>query len=123
MEKLVMDVVNAGIALFKAGEEKLKTSVVDLEKLYVELKSKGELDQSEASQKIRELLNKTVSEAQDAINKTNANYGEIVSKLQSNYESILAQIDTALPPQVKEKVQQALNELKGLIEKVKNKQV
>ncbi len=123
MEKLVMDVVNAGIALFRAGEEKLKTSVVDLEKLYVELKSKGELDQSEASQKIRELLNKTVSEANEAINKTNANYGEIVSKLQANYESILAQIDTALPPQVKEKVQQALNELKGLIEKVKNKQV
>jgi len=121
MEKLVMDIVNAGIALFRSGEEKLKSSVVDLEKLYTELKSKGELDQSEQAQKIRELLNKTVADAQEAFQKTNANYDEIVAKLQTNYQTLVAQIDQSLPPQVKEKVSQAMNELKSLIEKVKNK--
>ncbi|TGL58097.1 hypothetical protein EHQ58_11975 [Leptospira ognonensis] len=122
MEKLVMDVVNAGIALFRSGEEKLKTAVVDLEKVYTDLKSKGELDKSPESQKIRDLLSKTITDAKDAIGKTNASYEEIVTKLQANYQSIYAQLDTALPPQLKEKAKQALDELKALIDKVKNKQ-
>ncbi|GBF49709.1 hypothetical protein LPTSP4_12250 [Leptospira ryugenii] len=121
MEKLVMDVVNAGIALFRSGEEKFKAAVVDLEKVYNELKAKGELDKSPESQKIRDLLSKTITDAQDAIGKTNASYEEVVAKLQANYQSIYAQIDSALPPQVKEKAKQALDELKVLIEKVKNK--
>ncbi|WP_411822078.1 phasin-related domain-containing protein [Leptospira sp. 'Mane'] len=121
MEKLVMDVVNAGIALFRSGEEKLKTAVVDLEKVYNDLKSKGELDKSPDAQKIRDLLNKTIADAQGAIGKTNASYDEIVAKLQANYQTIYAQIDTALPPQVKEKLKQGLDELKALIDKVKTK--
>ena len=121
MEKLVMDVVNAGIALFRSGEEKLKTAVVDLEKVYTELKSKGELDKSAETQKIRDLLSKTIADAQGAIGKTNASYDEIVAKLQTNYQSIYQQIDTAIPPQVKEKLKQTLDELKVLIVKAKSK--
>ncbi len=116
-----MDVVNAGIALFRSGEEKLRTAVVDLEKVYNELKAKGELDKSPESQKIRDLLSKTLADAQGAIGKTNASYDEIVAKLQANYQAIYQQLDTALPPQVKEKAKQALDELKALIEKVKTK--
>jgi len=41
--------------------------------------------------------------------------------LQANYQSIYAQIDTAIPPDLKVKAKQALDELKALIEKVKNK--
>ncbi|MDF3821290.1 hypothetical protein P3G55_15395 [Leptospira sp. 96542] len=119
MEKLVMDVVNAGIALFRSGEEKLKAAVGDLEKLYAELKSKGELDQSVESQKIRDLLNKTIADAQSAFSNTSASYDEILAKLQANYQSIYQQIDTAVPPQVKEKLKQTLDELKALIDKVK----
>ncbi|XDD45387.1 hypothetical protein AB3N60_11735 [Leptospira sp. WS39.C2] len=121
MEKMVMDVVNAGIALFRSGEEKLKTAVVDLEKVYSELKSKGELDKSAETQKIRDLLSKTISDAQGALGKTNASYDEIVAKLQTNYQSIYQQIDTAIPPQVKEKLKQTLDELKVLIDKAKTK--
>ena len=121
MEKLVMDVVNAGIALFRSGEEKLKSSIVDLEKVYTELKSKGELDKSAETQKIRDLLSKTIAVAQGAIGKTNASYDEIVAKLQTNYQSIYQQIDTAIPPQVKEKLKQTLDELKVLIDKAKSK--
>ncbi|ABZ94735.1 hypothetical protein EHQ92_14180 [Leptospira biflexa] len=121
MEKLVMDVVNAGIALFRSGEEKLKSSIVDLEKVYTELKSKGELDKSAETQKIRDLLSKTIADAQGAIGKTNASYDEIVAKLQTNYQSIYQQIDTAIPPQVKEKLKQTLDELKVLIDKAKSK--
>ncbi|MCW7463238.1 phasin-related domain-containing protein [Leptospira limi] len=121
MEKLVMDVVNAGIALFRSGEEKLRTAVVDLEKVYNELKSKGELDKSAETQKIRDLLSKTIADAQGALGKTNASYDEIVAKLQANYQSIYQQIDTAIPPQVKEKLKQTLDELKVLIDKAKSK--
>lgn len=121
MEKLVMDVVNAGIALLRSGEEKLKSSVTDLEKVYNDLKSKGELDKSPESQKIRDLLSKTIADAQGAIGTTNASYDEIVAKLQANYQSIYQQFETALPPQIKEKAKQALDELKALIDKVKSK--
>lgn len=121
MEKMIMDVVNAGIALLRSGEEKLKASVGDLEKVYTDLKSKGELDQSPEAQKIRDLLSKTITEAQAAVGKTNASYDEIVAKLQANYQSIYQQIDTAIPPQMKEKVKQALDELKSVLDKFNSK--
>ena len=116
-----MDIVNAGIALFRSGEEKLRVSIGDLDKLYADLKSKGELDQSEQAQKVRELLNKTITEAQDAIQKTNANYSEVVGKLQVNYQNLIQQLEGSLPPNIKEKVEEAIAELKALLEKVQNK--
>lgn len=87
MEKLVMDVVNAGIALFRSGEEKLKTAVVDLEKVYNDLKSKGELDKSAESQKIRDLLSKTISDAQGAIGKQT----QVMTKHLQNFRQITNQ--------------------------------
>ena len=67
MEKVLTDVVNAGIALFKTGEEVLKNSLSDFEKKFTEIKQKGELDQSEQSVQIRDLLNKTIKDTKDVL--------------------------------------------------------
>ncbi|MBE7412840.1 MAG: hypothetical protein L6Q54_01505 [Leptospiraceae bacterium] len=119
MEKLIQDIVNAGIAIFKSGETELKNSVANLEKLFNEMKTKGETDQSEQAVKIRELLNKTVRDAQEVINKADSGYKEIIGNLQTNFDSISKQIETAIPPQVKTTLQTGLDELKKLMSQIK----
>jgi (p)ppGpp synthase/HD superfamily hydrolase len=115
MEKLLMDVVNAGIAIFRSGEDKLKNSVTDLEKAFEELKQKGELDQSEQSKKLRDLLNKTIDDAKGALDKSGVNYEEIVNKLKENYNNISTQVEAMVPADLKDKVKNALEELKKLL--------
>lgn len=110
-----MDVVNAGIALFRSGEDKIKVAVTDFEKKFEELKAKGELDQSEQAKKLRDLLNKTIVDAKEVINKTNSSYGDVVSKLQTNFQSIQTQIETSIPQDVKDRAKNALEELKKLV--------
>lgn len=119
MEKVLTDVVNAGIALFKTGEEVLKNSLVDFEKKFNEIKQKGELDQSEQAVQIRDLLNKTIKDTKDVLDNANASYQDIVSKAQTNFEGIYNQVDAALPEQVKTQAKAALDELKAVIEKYK----
>ncbi|HMV41691.1 MAG TPA: hypothetical protein PK079_23495 [Leptospiraceae bacterium] len=119
MEKVLTDVVNAGIALFKTGEEVLKNSLVDFEKKFNEIKQKGELDQSEQAVQVRDLLNKTIKDTKDVLDNANASYQDIVSKAQTNFEGIYNQVDAALPEQVKTQAKAALDELKAVIEKYK----
>jgi vacuolar-type H+-ATPase subunit H len=117
MEKVLTDVVNAGIALFRAGEEALKSSVVDFEKKFNEIKQKGELDQSEQAVQVRDLLNKTIKDTKDVLDNANTSYKDIITKAQTNFEGIYAQLDQALPEEVKTQAKTALDELKALIEK------
>jgi ElaB/YqjD/DUF883 family membrane-anchored ribosome-binding protein len=119
MEKVLTDVVNAGIALFKTGEEVLKNSLSDFEKKFNEIKQKGELDQSEQSVQVRDLLNKTIKDTKDVLDNANATYQDIVTKAQANFEGIYNQVDSALPEQVKTQAKAALDELKAVIEKYK----
>ncbi|MCC6276136.1 MAG: hypothetical protein IT569_09780 [Leptospiraceae bacterium] len=119
MEKIIQDVVNAGIAVFKNGESGLKNSIADLEKLFNDMKSKGEADQSEQAVKIRELLNKTVRDAKEVLNKADSNYKEVLGNLQTNFDTISKQIETAIPPQVKTTLQTGLDELKKLMNQIK----
>jgi ElaB/YqjD/DUF883 family membrane-anchored ribosome-binding protein len=119
MEKVLTDVVNAGIALFKTGEEVLKNSLSDFEKKFNEIKQKGELDQSEQAVQVRDLLNKTIKDTKDVLDNANASYQDIVSKAQANFEGIYNQVDSALPEQVKTQAKAALDELKAVIEKYK----
>jgi Spy/CpxP family protein refolding chaperone len=117
MEKILMDLVNARIAVFKSGEGKLKSAVTDLEKLYEELKLKGASETSEDAQKLRDLLNKTVADSKSAINQANASYEEVLTKVKDNYTNLSAQIETMVPAQVKETVQKGIDELNKLIKK------
>lgn len=112
-----MDIVNASIAIFKSGEEKLKSSISDLEKLYNDLKAKGEADNSENAQKLREILSKTIQDSKDAIDKANATYEEALKSIQESYSNLANQIDTMVPQEVKDSIQKALDEIKKLTSK------
>ncbi|WCL50542.1 phasin-related domain-containing protein [Leptospira sp. GIMC2001] len=117
MEKILMDLVNASIAVFKSGEGKLKTAVSDLEKLYEELKTKGSSDNSEQAQKLRDLLNKTVTDSKTAVNQANASYEDVLKKVQENYANLSTQIEAMVPAQVKDTIQKGLDELNKLVKK------
>lgn len=112
-----MDIVNASIAIFKSGEERLKSSISDLEKLYNELKAKGEQDNSENAQKLREILSKTIQDSKEAIDKANATYEEALKSIQESYTNLANQLDTMVPQEVKETLQKALDEIQKLTNK------
>lgn len=114
-----MDLVNAGIAIFRSSEEGLKNAITDMEKLFNEIKDKGALDQSEQANQLRDLLSKTLKDATEVIEKADTNYKDVMGKLQTNFESVYAQVEAMLPEQVKQSTQSGLEELKKLLEKYK----
>ncbi|EPG68096.1 hypothetical protein LEP1GSC061_0431 [Leptospira wolffii serovar Khorat str. Khorat-H2] len=109
-----MDILNAGIAVFQSGEGKLKQTLSDLEKVYEELKVKGSQDQSEQANRLRDLLQKTVWDAQEKLKNANENSRVVVQQLKDNFEKISSQVDEMLPPDLKAKAKAALDELKKL---------
>lgn len=119
MEKILMDIVNASIAVFKSGEEKLKSTLGDLEKAYGELKAKGETDSSESAQKLRDLLNKTINDSKAAVNQANTSYEEVLKTVQENYANLANQVETMVPTEVKDTIQKGIDELKKLVDKSK----
>lgn len=116
-EKLFMDIVNAGIAIFKSGEGRMKNALVDLEKIYEDLKAKGQADQSENAQKLRDLLHKTVNDSKTVVNQANASYEEILQSVQENYSNLVNQVETMVPSEIKESIQKGLDELNKLLKK------
>ncbi|MCB1192250.1 MAG: hypothetical protein H7A23_04470 [Leptospiraceae bacterium] len=119
MEKFLMDLVNAGIAVFRSSEEGLKKAIADMESLYNEVKDKGALEQSEQANQLRDLLSKTIKDASELIEKADSSYKDIMGKLQANFEGVYTQVEAMLPEPVKQSAQSALDELKKLLEKYK----
>ncbi|EQA36564.1 hypothetical protein LEP1GSC047_2517 [Leptospira inadai serovar Lyme str. 10] len=117
MEKILMDILNAGIAAFQSGESKLKQSLADLEKLYEELRAKGSQDQSEQANRFRDLVQKTVSDAQSKLQNANAETKEIYQQLKENFEKISLQVNELLPEDLKAKAKSAIDELSKLTKK------
>jgi methyl-accepting chemotaxis protein len=117
MEKLFMDIVNASIAVFKTSEDKLKSTIGDLEKVYEELKAKGQADNSENAKKLRDLLNKTVNDSKSAVNQANASYEDVLKSVQESYSNLATQIETMVPAEVKSTIQKGLDELNKLLKR------
>ncbi|TGK33236.1 hypothetical protein EHQ12_18045 [Leptospira gomenensis] len=115
MEKLLMDILNAGIALFQNGEDKLKQSLADLEKVYREFKEKGEANQTDRANQVRELLNKTVQDATELLSKTGEERQQLLVKLQENFLRLSAEIESSIPEQFKAAAKNTLEELKQLL--------
>lgn len=92
LEKNIQDILNAGIGLFKSGEENFKTALGNVEKTFEELKARGEGDNSEAAVKIREVLENTIRSIKEATEKTETNFSQVLDIAQRNYEQILEQV-------------------------------
>ncbi|EQA54696.1 phasin-related domain-containing protein [Leptospira kmetyi] len=117
MEKLLMDILNAGIALFQNGEGKIKQSLGELDKIYQELREKGESNQTDKANQVRELLNKTVQDASDILSKGGEGRQQALAKLQENFIRLSAEIESSIPDQFKAAAKNTLDELKHLLSK------
>ncbi|MCB1174703.1 MAG: chemotaxis protein [Leptospiraceae bacterium] len=111
MEKVLHDILNAGIALFRAGEDSVNNAVKEVQRTFDELKSKGAADTSDAAVKLRKTLDDIVAQANDLSGKAGGAYGESLAKLDGLYKNAIEQIKAVVP-------EDKLNELKDKIEEL-----
>ncbi len=96
LEKNLQDILNAGIGLFKAGEQNFQTAIQAVTKAFEELKTKGAADNSEAAQKIREVLDNTIKGLNDVAGQAQENFNRVLAEAQKNYTQVLEQLKTVV---------------------------
>lgn len=117
MEKIVIDILNAGIGLFQSGKEGLNKATLDLEKTYDELVSKGSQDNSETAVQLRESVDKVITDIKEFTSVAGKNYEETRSKIVDNYNKITEEIKSKMPEGKVEEVKAKINEVAESIKK------
>lgn len=117
MEKQIMDILNAGIGLFQSGKEGMEKAKTQLEQTYNELVSKGASDSSEASVKIRQSVDKILTDIKDFSSVAGKNYDETRSKIIENYNRIAEEVKAKMPEGKIESVKAKINEVAESIKK------
>ncbi|MDF3821170.1 chemotaxis protein [Leptospira sp. 96542] len=117
MEKQIMDILNAGIGIFQSGKEGLDKAKTQLEQTYNELVSKGALDNSEASVKVRQSVDKILTDIKEFSSVAGKNYDETRSKIVENYNKISEEIKAKMPEGKIESVKAKINEVAESIKK------
>lgn len=120
MEKLIIDVLNAGIGLIHSGKEGLEKTRANLEVAYKEISEKGAQDTSDAAVKLRELLDKVLSDIKEFSSVAGKNYEETRSKIIENYNKITEEIKNKMPEGKIEAVKAKINEVAESIKKSKS---
>lgn len=115
IEKNLQDILNAGIGLFKSGEENFKTAVVNLEKAFNDMKSKGAADNSDAAIKIREILENTLRSAKDVQAKAEQNLNVFMTEAQKNYGQVLEQVKKVVGEERIRDLNTKIDELTSLV--------
>ncbi len=111
MDKALHDILNAGIALFRSGEDSLNNAVKEVQRTFEQLKDKGAADSSEAAVKLRKALDDVVAQSNDLSGKAGAAYTDAVKQLETLYGTVVEQIKQIVP-------EERLNELKDKIEEL-----
>ncbi|MCB1192211.1 MAG: chemotaxis protein [Leptospiraceae bacterium] len=119
MEKLIVDVLNAGIGLIQSGKEELDKTKANLEVAYKEISEKGAQDTSDAAVKLRELLDKVLSDIKEFSSVAGKNYEETRTKIIENYNKITEEIKNKMPEGQIEAVKAKINEVAESIKKSK----
>jgi uncharacterized protein (DUF885 family) len=117
MEKVVIDILNAGIGLFQSGREGLDKAAAELEKTYSELVAKGSQDNSETAVRLRESVDKIISDIKEFTNVAGKNYDETRAKIVENYNKITEEIKAKMPEGKVEEVKAKINEVAESIKK------
>ncbi len=112
MEKVLHDILNAGIALFRAGEDSMNNAVKEVQRTFDELKEKGAADSSEAAVQLRKALDDIVQQANELGSKADTAYADSLKQLQGLYDQAIDQIKTIVP-------EDRLTELKDKIEELR----
>ncbi|MBR30580.1 MAG: hypothetical protein CMN77_04660 [Spirochaetaceae bacterium] len=113
MEKILHDVLNAGIALFRAGEDSVNNAIKEVQRTFDELKSKGAADNSEPAVQLRKVLDDIVAQANDLNQKTGDAYNQALTQLQDLYNKATVEIEKIVP-------EERVNEIKDKIEELTN---
>lgn len=116
VEKILHDILNAGIALFRAGEGSVASAIADVKKTFEELKTKGAADNSEAAVKLRKTLDDIVKQASELNNKASSTYEESVKQLQDLYAKASAEIEKIVPKEQLEQIKSKIEELSKAIQ-------
>lgn len=117
LEKNIQDILNAGIGLFKAGEENFKSALANVEKSFEEMKSKGATDNSEAAVKIREVLDNTIRSIKDVSERADSTFATVVAEAQKNYEQVLVQLKGVLGEERMRDLNSKIEELTDYLKK------
>ena len=115
MEKILHDVLNAGIALFRAGEDSLSNAVKEVQRTFDELKEKGAADTSDAAVKLRKALDDVVQQANELGNKADATYSDSLKQLEELYANVVEQIKTIVPEDRLTELRDKIDELSKVI--------
>ncbi|MEQ8353355.1 MAG: hypothetical protein RH862_17910 [Leptospiraceae bacterium] len=111
MDKILHDVLNAGIALFRAGEDSVNNAIKEVQRTFDELKAKGAADNSEPAVQLRKVLDDIVAQANDLNQKTGDAYGQALTQLQDLYNKATVEIEKIVP-------EERVNEIKDKIEEL-----
>ena len=112
MQQAIEDVINAGIALFRAGESGVNSAVEKVKGSFEELKKKGADDKSEAAKKLRSSLEDISSRAEQLAGKAGSAYKDGLKQLEGRYTNALDQIKELIPSD-------KLNQVKGKIDELR----
>jgi len=112
-----MDLLNAGIGLFQSGREGLEKAKTELETTYNELVSKGASDNSENSVKIRQSVDKILTDIKEFSSVAGKNYDETRTKIADNFNKITEEIKSKMPEGKIETVKAKINEVAESIKK------
>ncbi|MCB1309785.1 MAG: hypothetical protein KDK30_16460 [Leptospiraceae bacterium] len=111
MEKVLHDILNAGIALFRAGEDSVNNAVKEVQRTFDELKQKGAADTSDAAVKLRKTLDDIVTQANELNSKAGTAYQDSLKQIEGLYANATEQIKALVP-------EDRINEVKDKIEEL-----
>ena len=117
MEKQILDILNAGIGLLQSGKEGMDKAKGQLQTSYNELVAKGAQDNSEGSIKIRESVDKILTDIKEFSSVAGKNYDETRAKIVENYNKISEEIKSKMPEGKVESVKAKINEVADTIKK------
>ncbi len=115
MQKVLHDVLNAGIALFRAGEDSITNAVKEVQRTYDALKEKGAADTSEPAVQLRRALDDVVTQVNDLSSKAGTAYSDGLVRLEGQYKKVIEQIQQLVPKDQIAEVQAKIDELTKVI--------
>ena len=123
MEKVLHDILNAGIALFRSGEDSVGNAVKEVQRTYDALKEKGAADTSEPAVQLRKALDDVVTQVNDLSTKAGTAYADGLKNLEGQYKKVSEQVEKLVPAEQVAEIRAKIDELSKVIrEKVQGGQ-
>jgi len=113
LDNNIKDLVNAGIGLFKTGEENLQGLFTQAEKIFREMRDRGAEDGTDAAQQLRDILDNALSNLQNIADWNNFSF--LAEELQKKAAPILRQLTSFLGEERIADLNSRFDELKSYI--------